>query len=156
MKLRDAGRAATCEQLTGRREPCCQLCLRRAALGGPGSRGAGGGRAASAAPGPRGPAGSGAILPGGTTPAPGRQGRAGPRLPARAPPGLSSRRSPAPSTNQRRKAGADSVPPRLAPGDRRPPRGAPCGRPGCCAQAPQQCGRLSRRTEISLKQSVPG
>lgn len=36
----------------------CQLCLRRAALGGPGSRGAAGGRAASAAPGPRGPAGS--------------------------------------------------------------------------------------------------
>lgn len=58
LKLRDAGRVATCEQLAGRREPCCQLCLRRAALGGPGSRGAGGGRAASAAPGPRGPAGS--------------------------------------------------------------------------------------------------
>lgn len=35
LKLRDAGRAATCEQLAGRREPCCQLCLRRAALGGP-------------------------------------------------------------------------------------------------------------------------
>lgn len=65
----------------------CQLCLRRAALGGPGSRGEArrppGGRAGRRPrwpPGvpPAAPAGSGAILPGGTAPAPGRPGRAGP------------------------------------------------------------------------------
>ncbi|XP_021030009.2 uncharacterized protein LOC110303284 [Mus caroli] len=96
-----------------------------------------GGRAASAAPGPGGeharPVGSGAILPGGTTPAPDRRGRAGPRLPARAPPRLSSRRSPAPSTNQRRRRALGSAPRRLAP------EGRPCSpqAPGMlCAASP--------------------
>lgn len=103
-----------------------------------GSRGAGGGLAASAAPGPGREharlVGSGAIFPGGTTPAPDRQGRAGPRLPARAPPRLSSRRSPAPSTNQRgRKAGAGLGP--SAPGSR--------GRP-CSPRAPRDAVRRLR------------
>lgn len=91
------------------------------------------------------PAESGAILPGGTTPAPERRGRAGPRLPARAPPRLSSRRSPAPSTNQRGRRALGSAPRRLAPGGGRALR----GRPGCCAPPPERRGRLSRGTETS-------
>lgn len=112
--------------------------------------GASGGRAASAAPGPRGPTARRGTEP--SYPAARRLLRAaggerGPRLPARVLAPLSgSLHQPA------RKAGADSAPPRPAPGDRRPPRRAPCGRPGCCAQAPRRCGRLSRGTEISLKQ----
>lgn len=119
---------------------------RRAAQAAPG---AGGGRAASAAPGPRGPPGNGAILLGSTTPAPGRRGRAGP-APSRPSPAEAVLAPLSGSLHQpARKAGADSAPP---PGDRRPPRRAPCGRPGCCAQAPRRCGRLSRGTEISLQQ----
>lgn len=145
LKLRDAGRAATCEQLAGRREPCCQLCLWRAALGGP--RLARRWRGVVRPRRPQGPAArreharpveSGAILPGGTTPAPDRRGRAGPRLPARVPPRLSSRRSPAPSTNQRGRRALGSAPRCLAP------RGRPCSPAG----ARDAVRRLSRGTEI--------
>lgn len=97
---------------------------RRAA---PATPGAGGGRAASAAPGPRGPPGNGAILPGCTTPAPGRRGRAGP-APSRPSPAEAVLAPLSGSLHQpARKAGADSAPPRRLPGTAVLPAVLPAG-----------------------------
>lgn len=151
LEVEGAGRAATCEQLTGRREPCCQLCLRRA----------GGRLRRPQAPAgvvrprrPQGPAARRGTEP--SYPAARRLLRAaggerGPRLPARAPPRLSSRRSPAPSTNQR---GRRALTRPLRAGSRGPPSSPPCSlrAPGMLRAGSAAVWTPLRGTEISLKQ----
>lgn len=157
MKLRGrrpAGGAATCEQLAGRREPCCQLCLRRAALGGPGARAAPAGVLRPRRP--RGPAGSTrarwAAEP--SSPAArrllrtarGERARAFPPEPRRGCPRAALRLPPPTSAEGRRALG--SAPRRPAPGGGRALRGRPgmlCAASGVARTPLPGDGELSGR-----------